>query len=99
MVSAELGPDRVPPVLRGSLITVRRRCGKPRCRCVDGIALHESPALSVSVSGRSVTVSLRAGEVAAVRAALARYQAARNALEEQAAAGVAALRAGRGRLG
>ena len=90
--AAEPEPDLVPSVLRGSLITMRRRCGKPTCRCADGTALHEGPALSVSVSGRSVTVSLRAAEVPAVRAALARYQSARDALEAQASAGVAALR-------
>ena len=98
MVSGAADPDRVPPVLRGSLIIMRRRCGKPTCRCADGTALHEGPALSVSVSGRSVTVSLRAAEVPAVRAALARYQSARDALEAQASAGVAALR-GRDRTG
>jgi uncharacterized protein DUF6788 len=95
--AAEPEPDRVPPVLRGSLITMRRRCGKPTCRCADGTALHEGPALSVSVSGRSVTVSLRAAEVPAVLAALARYRSARDALEAQANAGVAALRGRTGR--
>ncbi len=87
--------ERLPRLLRGSLITIRRRCGKPTCRCVDGEP-HESPALSVSLSGRSVTVSLRPAEVPAVRAALARYQKARSELDEQANQGVAALRA-RGR--
>jgi hypothetical protein len=91
-VSGETERDRVPPVLRGSLITMRRRCGKPTCRCADGTALHESAALSVSLSGRSVTVSLRTAEVPAVAAALARYRSARDALEAQASAGVAALR-------
>lgn len=79
-------------MLRGSLITMRRRCGKATCRCAAG-ALHEGPALSVSLSGRSVTVSLRPGDVPAVQAALARYQARRQTLETQATAGVEALRA------
>lgn len=96
-MSGTAEPDQVPPVLRGSLITMRRRCGKPTCRCADGTALHESPALSVSVSGRSVTVSLRTAEVPAVVAALAHYQSARDALEAQASAGVAQLRARRAR--
>ena len=39
-------PDWVPPMLRGSLITMRRRCGKTDCRCAQGTALHEGPALS-----------------------------------------------------
>ena len=84
--------ERLPRLLRGSLITIRRKCGKPGCRCADGEP-HESPALSVSLAGRSVIVSLRPAEVPAVRAALARYQEARAELEEQAPAGVAALRA------
>lgn len=96
-MSGAAEPDQVPPVLRGSLIIMRRRCGKPTCRCADGTALHESPALSVSVSGRSVTVSLRTAEVPAVAAALARYQSARDALEAQASTGVAQLRARRAR--
>ncbi|MDN5861191.1 MAG: hypothetical protein L0H84_21510 [Pseudonocardia sp.] len=90
--AAEPEPELVPPMLRGSLITMRRRCGKPTCRCAEGTSLHEGPALSVSVSGRSITVSLHADEVAAVAAALARYRSARDALEAQASAGVAALR-------
>ena len=63
--------EQLPRLLRGSLITIRRKCGKPGCRCADGEP-HESPALSVSLAGRSVTVSLRPAEVPAVRAALAR---------------------------
>jgi len=78
-------------VLRGSLITIRRKCGRAGCRCADG-ALHEGPALSVSLSGRSVTISLAPAEVPAVRAALERYRAGRARLEEQASAGVSALR-------
>jgi hypothetical protein len=94
-MSRKAQPDPVPAVprmLRGSLITMRRRCGKPTCRCAAGTALHEGPALSVSLSGRSVTVSLHPEQVPAVAAALARYQAARDALEAQANAGVRALR-------
>jgi hypothetical protein len=81
----------VPRVVRGTLITIRRRCGKPTCRCASGQP-HESPALSVSLSGRSVTISLRPAEVPAVQAALARYQAARAELEAEANQGVQALR-------
>lgn len=83
--------DSIPRVLRGTLITIRRRCGKPTCRCATGQP-HESPALTVSVSGRSVTISLRPGEVPAVAAALARYQGAREELETQANQNVQAMR-------
>lgn len=88
--------DLLPPVVRGTLITIRRRCGKATCRCAKGDP-HESPALSVSLAGRSVTISLRPGEVPAVAAALARYQAAREELEAQATEGIEALRARRKR--
>lgn len=88
--------DVLPPVLRGTLITIRRRCGKATCRCATGDP-HESPALSVSLAGRSVTISLRTGEVPSVAAALARYQAARDDLEAQATEGIEALRARRRR--
>ena len=81
-----------PRLLRGSLITLRRRCGKPNCRCADG-APHETPALSYSVEGRTRTVTLRSEDLPAVKAALARYAASRQRLEDDALAGIEALRA------
>jgi hypothetical protein len=67
--------ERMPRLLRGSLVTLRRRCGKPSCRCADGEQLHETPAL----------------DVPAVAAALDRYRAAQAELQAQAKAGLAAL--------
>ncbi|CAN5448531.1 hypothetical protein BH23ACT9_BH23ACT9_20390 [soil metagenome] len=82
-------PD--PLLLRGTLTTFRRRCGKPSCHCADGEP-HASPALTFTEGGTK-TVTLRAAEVAEVAAAaLARYQAARDALEEAAEAGIHTLR-------
>ncbi len=83
---------RAPRVVRGSLITLRRRCGKPNCRCADGVP-HETPALSYSVEGRTRTVTLRPEDLPAVQAALERYAAARQRLEDEALAGIEALRA------
>jgi hypothetical protein len=83
--------DRVPRLLRGSLVTLRRRCGKPSCHCVDGEQLHEAPALSYSEGGRTRMLTLTEADVAAVAAALRRYRAARSALEARANAGLAAL--------
>ena len=80
-----------PQMLRGTLTTFRRRCGKPTCRCADGDP-HESPALVYTVQGRTKTMTLSAGEVAEVAAAIARYEAARTELEDAAAAGLARLR-------
>ena len=47
---ATSGPERM---IRGSVVTHRRRCGKPNCRCADGEALHESTVLSYSEGGRT----------------------------------------------
>ena len=81
-------------VLRGSLFTFRRRCGKPTCRCVTG-ELHESPALSYMSDGTSKTLTLTGADLDEVRAALARYESARAELDRAADAGIAALRARR----
>ena len=72
-------------------MTHRRRCGKPNCRCADGEALHESTVLSYSEGGRTRFVMLPAAEVAAVRAAVERYAAARATLEASGEAGRATL--------
>lgn len=84
--------NQFPRVLRGSLITMRRKCGKPTCRCAAG-ELHEGPALSVSVSGKSITITLAPAEVPLVKAALERYRIKQDGLKEQATAGISALRA------
>ncbi len=95
------GPDepKAPPMVRGSVVIHRRRCGKPNCRCASGEALHEATVLSYSEAGRTRFVMLPAAEVAAVRAAVDRYRAEKARLDEQAEAGRAALvaRLGAGR--
>jgi len=83
-----------PFVLRGTLTTFRRRCGKPSCRCATGTP-HESPALLFTESGRTNTITLSNAEVKEVAAALSRYEAARTELEAQAEAGLARLRSRR----
>jgi hypothetical protein len=83
-------------LLRGTLTTFRRRCGKRSCHCASGEP-HESPALTYTEGGRSKTLTLAEDDVAEVQAALARFQAAREELERAADAGIAALRARRGR--
>jgi hypothetical protein len=91
-VAGEQQSNRLPRVLRGTLITMRRKCGKATCRCAQG-QLHEGPALSVSLAGKSVTISLRPADVPAVEAALERYRQRRDALEELATQGVAEMKA------
>lgn len=82
---------RVPRMLRGSLVTLRRRCGKPGCHCAQGEQRHEAPALSYSDHGRTRVVMLAGSDVAAVTAALERYRSAKLELEEQASTGLRAL--------
>lgn len=75
-----------PELVHGSLITLRRKCGKAACWCADSEQdRHESPALSFSVDGRTRMLTLHADEVDIVAAAVGRYRAARAELEEAAA--------------
>jgi len=79
-------------VLRGTLLTFRRKCGKPACWCARE-GYHETPALSYKVAGATKIVTLRAQNVPPVRAALARYQRRLDALEREVQASVTTLRA------
>lgn len=80
------------PLLRGTLYTLRRKCGKAGCRCATG-DVHESPALAYPAGGRTKTMTLTAGDVEEVAAALARYRAAREELDRAADAEIASLAA------
>lgn len=81
----------MPKMLRGSVVTHRRRCGKPNCRCADGELLHERVVLSYSEASRTRFVTLPEELVEPVRLATGRYRRARTRLEEQANAGLAEL--------
>lgn len=72
-------------------MTHRRRCGKPNCRCADGLSLHETMVLSYSQAGRTRVVMLPTDQVSAVKAAVKRYRTERLRLEDQANAGLAEL--------
>ncbi len=77
--------------LRGSLIVLRRRCGKPTCHCAQGQP-HPTPALSYSQRGKTRLITLRPADLPPIRAALRRYHQAQAALERQATAGLRQLR-------
>jgi hypothetical protein len=79
-----------PALLRGVLFTLRRKCGKPSCRCASGDP-HESPALAYPAGGRTRTMTLAEADLPWVRAALERYRAAREELDRAADAQVAVL--------
>lgn len=90
-MSSAKNPKRAPRVLRGSLIVLKRKCGKANCRCARGQP-HQTPALSYSLGGVTRIVTLRAADVAAVRAALARYRREVARWERAALTGIATLR-------
>ena len=78
-------------ILRGSLYTLRRKCGKPSCRCMSGDQ-HATPVLSYSLGGSTRLLTLRPQDVPGVKAALKRYQEALGTLNRKALAGIRALR-------
>ena len=77
-------------LLRGSLITLRRRCGKRSCRCARGQP-HGSPALSVSTQGKTTILTLTPDLLREVRRALQRYRHQQHSLERQAETGLRQL--------
>lgn len=87
-------PTKTKPLLRGSLIVLRRRCGKRGCRCAgkNGL-LHESSALSCTIGGKSHIITLTPAEVTMVTVALDRYHREQERLEAACAEGMVWLRA------
>lgn len=75
-------------MLRGTVVTHRRRCGKPSCRCASGEALHEQVLLSYSLKSRARSVTLPEELIEPVRQATERYRQARRRLEQQGNAGL-----------
>ena len=80
------GSDSV-VLIRGSLITLKRKCGKPTCACADGEP-HTTPALSYSVKGKTHILTLRSSDVPMIRQALNNYKMAVAELEKKAISGI-----------
>jgi hypothetical protein len=81
------------PMVQGSLYLLRRKCGKPNCRCVRG-ALHASWVLTRSESGRPRLYSVRPEQLATLRPLAREYrrwQLARARLVKQCAEMVALI--------
>ena len=66
------------PLLPGSLYTLRRKCGKPNCRCARG-ELHESTVLSYRGQGRPQNISPAAEQIDALRQMTDDYRRVRQA--------------------
>lgn len=78
-------------MLRGTVVTHRRRCGKPNCRCAAGEELHEQVLLSYSLESRARSMTLPEELIEPVREATERYRQARLRLEKQGNAGLETL--------
>jgi len=74
-------------LIRGSLITLKRKCGKPTCSCADGEP-HTTPALSYSVKGKTHILTLRSSDLPTIRQALNNYKVAAENLEKKAISGI-----------
>ena len=85
------GAGKKPLMVRGSVYTMRRKCGKDYCRCMKG-ELHETPVLSYSEKGRTRIVALSPEDVPKVRKAIERYQKAKREIEDEAMRGIERLR-------
>ena len=83
--------ERGTGMVRGTILQLRRRCGKAQCHCADGEP-HVSWALSYSVKGQTRMLVVRPEDVPALRGELNRYRTAVSALERQALAGIAQWR-------
>ena len=82
---------QVPKMLRGTVVTHRRRCGKPSCRCANGEALHDEVVLTYSLASRARSVTLPEELIEPVRAATQHYRQARQRLEAEGNAGLESL--------
>jgi len=80
------------PMARGSIYTLRGKCGKKNCHCWRDGVLHETPALSYSVGGRTRLITLKEEDVPGVRKAIERYKEAKDSLEAEALKGIETLR-------
>ena len=64
---------RSTPMVPGSVYRLRRKCGKPTCRCAQGEP-HETWVLSRSEQGKSRLYSVPAADRAAVRERASQYR-------------------------
>lgn len=88
----DVSKQNTPLILRGTVVNVKRSCGKPNCKCTRGEP-HETWALSYSQQGRTRMIALREEDVEIARQGIQRYQQAWDRLETQAMEGIQRLHA------
>jgi len=62
------------PLVRGTVYELRRKCGKPTCRCATEGNLHPALVISWNENGRQHLRSLKKTEVAELRRRTSRYR-------------------------
>lgn len=68
-------------ILRGSFVTLHRKCGKPTCHCADGGG-HPAKYLSIKEGGRTRLIYVGAGDELQVAEGVARQRAFRQSRAE-----------------
>jgi len=66
------------PVIKGTVYELRRRCGKPGCKCAQG-ELHARMVVSASEKGRTRLRVIPGGFLGEVQVRVRRYQELRRA--------------------
>jgi hypothetical protein len=61
------------PMIKGSVVELKRKCGKVNCRCNDG-DLHKSIVLSASVDGKTRMRAIPKDQLDDVASKVDRYQ-------------------------
>ena len=71
-----------PGLMRGNLVQMKRKCGKPNCRCADGKQLHVSWYISQSREGKPRMLYIPADWEERVTGRVTKYQEVRKLLEQ-----------------
>ena len=66
------------PVIKGSVYELKRKCGKPRCKCVQG-ELHSRMVVSSSEKGKTKLRVIPHGFLVEIQMKVRRYQEHRRA--------------------
>jgi hypothetical protein len=75
----EIGPFLADePLVKGTVYTLRRRCGKPTCHCASG-AKHETVVMTASLDGKTRLWTLAEDQISQLRHRTERYRQFRRA--------------------
>lgn len=66
------------PLIKGSVYELKRKCGKPNCKCVQG-QLHGRMVVSASEKGKTLLRVIPNGFLVEVQSKVGRYQRLRRA--------------------